>query len=133
MRIGEVAGCAGVSLQTLRYYERRGLIGVPPRTSTGHRDYPPEAARVVRFIKHARSLGFRLAEVAELLDLADRATDDPGQLRDRATAIQTEMDSKILDLAALRDGLERFADARWAASSEECGLPELYAEFCDRL
>jgi DNA-binding transcriptional MerR regulator len=67
LRIGEVAGQAGVNIQTLRFYERRGLLAEPPRRSSGYRQYPLESVSRVRFIKRARELGFTLAEVEEIL------------------------------------------------------------------
>jgi MerR family mercuric resistance operon transcriptional regulator len=75
MRTSELAGQVGVNAETLRYYERRGLLSEPPRTSGGYRDYPPTAVDLLRFIKRAQELGFTLDEVEELLHL-DRATCD---------------------------------------------------------
>ena len=63
MRIGEVARQAGVNVQTLRYYERRGLLREPARRSSGYREYPPHTVRLIRFIKRAQELGFTLAEI----------------------------------------------------------------------
>ena len=68
LRSGQVARAAGVNQQTLRYYERRGLLAEPARTPGGHRVYPAEAVTVLRVIKAAQRLGFSLAEVAELLE-----------------------------------------------------------------
>src|ERR1700737_4586063 len=79
LRSGEVADAAGVNIQTLRYYERRGLLHEPDRTLGGHRLYPPEAVTVLRVIKAAQRLGFTLDEVADLLEVshlrADRRAD----------------------------------------------------------
>jgi MerR family transcriptional regulator, mercuric resistance operon regulatory protein len=71
MRTHEVADRAGVNAQTLRYYERRGLLSAPPRSPSGYRDYPASAVRVLRFVKRAQELGFTLTDVAELLSLAE--------------------------------------------------------------
>ena len=60
MRSTELAASAGVNPQTLRYYERRGLLAAPPRSAAGYRAYPAEAVRVVRFVKRAQELGFSL-------------------------------------------------------------------------
>ncbi len=68
LRSGQVAEAAGVNVQTLRYYERRGLLEEPDRTLGGHRLYPPETVTVLRVIKAAQRLGFTLEEVAELLE-----------------------------------------------------------------
>jgi MerR family transcriptional regulator, mercuric resistance operon regulatory protein len=67
LRSGEVAAAAGVNLQTLRYYERRGLLEEPHRTDGGHRMYPPDAVTTLRVIKAVQRLGFTLDEIADLL------------------------------------------------------------------
>ncbi|HVD13202.1 MAG TPA: MerR family transcriptional regulator [Actinomycetota bacterium] len=72
MRIGEVAELAGVNVETLRYYERRGLLAAPERSPAGHRAYDEDAVRFVRAIKEAQGLGFTLAEIEEHLRLARR-------------------------------------------------------------
>ncbi len=69
MKIGQVAAGAGVNIQTVRYYERRGLLPKVPRTASGYRTYDPEAVARLRFIKRAQDLGFSLKEIAELLEL----------------------------------------------------------------
>ncbi len=71
MRIGEVAERAGVNVQTLRYYERRGLLDPPPRTPSGYRIYSTETIKLVRFIKRIQELGFSLSDVEDLLSLRD--------------------------------------------------------------
>jgi MerR family mercuric resistance operon transcriptional regulator len=71
MRIGEVATEAGVNVQTLRYYERRGLLDPPPRTPSGYRIYAMDTVRLVRFIKRVQELGFTLTDVEDLLSLRD--------------------------------------------------------------
>ena len=106
LRSGEVAEVTGVNLQTLRYYERRGLLAEPQRSVGGHRLYPPEAVTVVRVIKAAQRLGFTLEEVAELLDVG---THRHGRtrvgLRQRAEAKLAEIDAKIADLTLMRRAL----------------------------
>ena len=69
LRIGQVASLAGVNIQTLRYYERRGLLREPERRHSGYRAYPPDTVALIRFIKRAQELGFSLSEVEELLHL----------------------------------------------------------------
>jgi MerR family copper efflux transcriptional regulator len=73
MRIGELAKRCGVSVQTLRFYERKGLLPEPPRRLSGYRDYPPEAEKLVRFIRTAKTFGFSLHEIRELLGLQRRS------------------------------------------------------------
>ena len=69
MTIGQVASGAGVNIQTVRYYERRGLLPKAPRTPSGYRTYDPDAVARLRFIKRAQDLGFSLQEIADLLEL----------------------------------------------------------------
>ena len=69
LTIGQLAKGAGVGVETLRFYEREGLIAEPERRASGYRQYPPEAVDLVRFIRHAKELGFTLKEIQELLDL----------------------------------------------------------------
>jgi DNA-binding transcriptional MerR regulator len=86
MRTHEVADRAGVNAQTLRYYERRGLLAEPPRSPAGYRDYPTSVVGVVRFVKRSQELGFTLTEVEELLSLAEGGPDScdrPGHWRRR--------------------------------------------------
>ncbi len=83
MRIGEMAALAGVPTATVRYYERRGLIAQPRRTAAGYRQYGPDAARRLRFIRHAQELGFSLEEVQQMLEL--RAEDPAACARVEAT------------------------------------------------
>jgi DNA-binding transcriptional MerR regulator len=107
LRSGELADAAGVNLQTLRYYERRGLLSEPDRTLGGHRVYPPEAVTVLRVIKAAQRLGFTLEEISDLLDMGTHrhgSRPDTG-LQARATAKLADVEAKIADLGIIRDTL----------------------------
>ncbi len=107
LRSGQVAAAAGVNLQTLRYYERRGLLAEPTRTLGGHRIYPPDTVTVLRVIKTAQRLGFTLDEVADLLDTATHRHGrrrQPG-LQARAQAKLADIEQKIADLTIIRDSL----------------------------
>ncbi len=97
LRSGQVAHAAGVNLETLRYYERRGLLPAPQRSLGGHRLYPPSTVTLLRVIKSAQRLGFTLDEVAELLDLG---------LRTRVAAKLDEIDARISDLQLIRNTLQ---------------------------
>jgi len=134
LRSGQVAAAAGVNLQTLRYYERRGLLAEPDRTLGGHRVYPPETVVLLRIIKTAQRLGFTLDEVADLLDAAthrhgrrrDRGRDRG--LQARAQAKLADIEQKIADLAIIRDTLREAVDAGCddlvsCAESPCCPLP----------
>lgn len=113
LRSGQVADAAGVNVQTLRYYERRGLLAEPERSLGGHRLYPTEAVAVLRVIKAAQRLGFTLGEVAELLDAGRRgpgARPDAG-LPAHARAKLAEVEEKIAALHVIRDALIAAVDA----------------------
>lgn len=105
MRTSEVAGRAGVNTQTLRYYERRGLLPEPPRSQAGYRDYPVSAIGVLRFVKRAQELGFTLAEVEELLQLADGGPDSCDRASALARAHAASLEAKIADLRRMRASL----------------------------
>jgi Hg(II)-responsive transcriptional regulator len=107
MRTMQVAQRAGVNAQTLRYYERRGLLPDPPRTASGYRAYEPEAVRIVRFIKRAQELGFSLTEIEMLLHLADGGPESCDAARQLAENKVAEMDTKIATLYAMRASLTR--------------------------
>jgi DNA-binding transcriptional MerR regulator len=130
MRSGEVAAAAGVNQQTLRYYERRGLVTEPDRSPGGHRLYPPETVTVLRVIKTAQRLGFTLDEVAELLAAGTHrhgSRADAGLLA-RADAKIAEVEEKIADLNVIRDSLRTAVaagcdDLMTCAVSPCCPLP----------
>ncbi len=112
LRSGEVAASAGVNLQTLRYYERRGLLAEPHRSPGGHRLYPPEAVTVLRVVKAAQRLGFTLAEVADLLATGrHRHTGRDTGLRERAGTKLAEVEAKIADLEVIAGTLRAAVDA----------------------
>lgn len=129
MRSGEVAAAAGVNPQTLRYYERRGLLAEPDRTLGGHRVYRPEAVTVLRVIKAAQRLGFTLDEITELLDLGTHRHGHPdGGLAARAEAKLAEVQARIADLSVIRDSLRAAlaagcADLITCARTPGCPLP----------
>ncbi|WP_232835789.1 MerR family transcriptional regulator [Actinocorallia populi] len=112
LRSGQVAEAAGVNPQTLRYYERRGLLAEPRRTLGGHRLYPAEAVTVLRVIKTAQRLGFTLEEVADLLETSRHrhGRHDAG-LQERARAKLLEVERRIADLQTVRTTLQEALDA----------------------
>lgn len=110
MRTAQAARQAGVNTQTLRYYERRGLLPDPGRTTAGYRVYGPDAVRIVRFVKRAQELGFTLSEIEALLDLADGGPDSCDTTQQLAIEKITELDGKITHLQAMRASLARLAD-----------------------
>src|ERR671927_700198 len=107
MRVGEVAERAGVNVETLRYYERRGLLPAPQRTPSGHRRYDEETVRFLRAIKEAQAVGFTLAEITEYLRAARRSTSPSESLRVRMAAKIDEIDGRIAALGRMREELAR--------------------------
>jgi DNA-binding transcriptional MerR regulator len=129
LRAGEVAERAGVNTETLRYYERRGLLAAPPRSIGGHRSYPPETVTLLAIIKAAQRLGFTLDEVAELLDTGRRRHPTP-DLQDRAKVKLAEVGQKISDLQAIHGRLEEVVAAR-CDSLTNCTCPACPMPFAD--
>ena len=107
MRVGEVAARAGVNVETVRYYERRGLLPTPEREPSGHRRYDEEAVRFLRAIKEAQAVGFTLAEIAEFLRASRRSGSPSETLRVRMAAKIDEIDSRIAGLRRMREELAR--------------------------
>ena len=111
LRIGEVASKAGVNIQTLRYYERRGLLEAPERSASGYREYPQEAVRLIRFIKRAQDLGFSLNEIKDLIALRDARGRKRSEVRARAEAKTRYIDQKLAQLQAMRSALSTLVES----------------------
>lgn len=106
MTIGKLAAQADVAIDTVRYYERAGLLPEPPRRESGYREYPPEAVKRLRFIRRAKALGFSLPEISELLSLsAPRA--DVRKVKAAAQLKLKLLDEKIAELTRVREGLQQ--------------------------
>lgn len=129
LRTGEVAERAGVNIQTLRYYERRGLLAEPARSIGGHRTYPPETVTLLTIIKAAQRLGFTLDEVASLL-AAGRRGHATADLQKRAEAKMAEIDQRISDLTAIRERLQQVVASR-CDSLTNCTCPDCPMPFAD--
>jgi DNA-binding transcriptional MerR regulator len=128
LRAGQVAAAAGVNLQTLRYYERRGLLAEPLRSPGGHRQYPAEAVTMLRIIKAAQRLGFTLSEVADLLEASGHRRGEDAALPARAAAKLAEVEARIADLQVVAGTLRAALDAGCrdlvtCAASPGCPLP----------
>lgn len=125
MRIGELAIHAGVTAQTLRYYERRGLLGANRRTASGYRDYGLNAVRQVRFIRRAQDLGFTLDEIGDLLGLWADSSKSCSAVEKRASATLERIEGKIADLREMGDALSKYVSAcRNQTSLQQCPLLE---------
>jgi DNA-binding transcriptional MerR regulator len=127
LRVGQVANAAGVNKETLRYYERRGLISPPVRSNGGHRLYDDAAVTTLKVIKAAQRLGFTLDEVADLLELG-RSRGRTNGLQVRAKEKLAEVDQRMADLATIRENLVAALDAgcddlHQCATSDCCPIP----------
>ncbi len=112
MTISKAARAAGVGIETIRFYERNGLIEQPPKPAFGgFRVYPAETVRRVRFIRQGQDLGFSLREIEELLSLRADPAADCSDVRERATAKREEVDRKIAHLERIRGALEELIAA----------------------
>jgi DNA-binding transcriptional MerR regulator len=121
LRVGELAGAAGVAPDTVRYYERAGLLPPPRRTPAGYRAYDPDAVDRLRFIQGAQRLGLRLRDIADLLAVRDTGVcpcEPAEQLLRRRLA---ELDAEMARLAALRAEMVAMIDALPTA---DCPPPE---------
>jgi len=134
MKIGEVAAQAGVNIQTLRYYERRGLLEEPMHLPSGYRLYAPEVVRLVRFIKRAQDLGFTLKEIEELTRLRESRTRSRTEVLELAQAKIRDIDEKTRHLRAIRKALTVLTEScACRGSSLECPILEaLDDESCNR-
>ncbi|KAA1426720.1 MerR family transcriptional regulator [Nocardioides antri] len=127
LRINEVAQAAGVNRETLRYYERRGLLEKPDRSPGGHRLYDERAVHTLRIIKAAQRLGFTLEEVADLIEVGRRRGRDSG-LQARAREKLVEVEERIADLETIRSNLVAAIDAgcddlHVCATTDCCPVP----------
>jgi DNA-binding transcriptional MerR regulator len=109
MRTQEVASTAGINPQTLRYYERIGLLQEPPRTPGGYRDYPRDAVRRLTVIRRAKELGFQLDEIDELLGYSAHGPESCASVHALAGRRIDDLDRRIADLTRMRDSLRRLA------------------------
>ena len=119
LTIGRAARAAGVNVETIRFYERRGLIAQPRKPDGhGYRQYAPEIVARIRFIRKGQELGFSLREIEDLLSLETNLTADCGDVRARATAKIEDVNRKIAELERMRAALEQVV-----AACPGCGAP----------
>jgi MerR family mercuric resistance operon transcriptional regulator len=111
-----------VNLETVRYYERRGLLARPPRTEAGYRQFSPDTAQRLRFIKRAQELGFTLDEVRELLALRHDSQQNRADVHTRATAKITDIERKIESLTAMKSVLSGLIERCQQCGSDDCPI-----------
>ena len=124
MWTSQTARAAGVNAQTLRYYERRGLLPKPPRRGSGYREYPVDAVRIVRFIKRAQDLGFSLDEIEQLVRLRGSQRGDRQRVRSIAARKIEDIDRKIASLHSMRGALRNLIESCEAGGAANCPIIE---------
>ena len=118
LKVSQLAKQTGVSPDAVRFYEKEGLLPAPPRTSSGYRAYDESTTQRIRFIKGAQSMGLRLAEIRELLDIQDRGACPCGHTRTIVERRLAEIDAEMKRLAELRTELHRMAELDCPATTE---------------
>lgn len=125
LRIGEVAKLARVGVETVRFYEKAGLLPAPPRRPSGYRQYPADTVGRIRFVQAAKRIGFTLREVRELLSLRVSKRRTCAAVRQRATAKIADVDARIAELQRVRSALVHLAaNCRQAPSANACPFLE---------
>src|SRR5436305_373863 len=125
LTIGRLAQEVGINLETVRFYERKGLLPKPPRSTSGYRLFPVDTARRLRFIKRAQELGFSLSEIRELLMLRLSSRTTSTEIRKRAEAKIADIEGKITSLDSMRKSLFKLArSCAGCAPLSECPILE---------
>lgn len=123
LTIGRIAQSAGVAIDTIRFYEREGLLPEPVRRASGYRSYDEGAVRQLRFIRRAKDLGFTLEEIRDLLALSADRQRGVKAVKKRAQERLAAIDARIAELTRVRDGLEELIDAcPGHGSPEQCPI-----------
>ena len=105
LTVGKVAKATGITVEAIRFYEKRGLLNEVGRTASGYRQYPPETVKRIRFIQHAKDAGFTLGEIGELLRLRQSKRDSCVRIRDRANNKLRDVERRLQELSLIRDAL----------------------------
>lgn len=111
VKIGQIAKQAGVHVETIRFYERKGLINQPPRRTGGYREYPQETIIRIRFIKRAKKLGFSLPDIAELLSLKANPQATCADVKKRTEDKISAIHERLADLQKIKKVLEELVTA----------------------
>jgi len=127
LTIGKLAAATGTKVETVRYYERAGLIPAPARTEGNYRSYRPQDLERLRFIRRTRDLGFSLDEVRALLDMAEQRDSDCGTVDAIATGHLEEINRKIADLTMLRRELSAVIASCSGGTVADCRILEAFA------
>jgi MerR family transcriptional regulator, mercuric resistance operon regulatory protein len=130
MRRGELAQRSGCNIETVRFYEKRGLLQAPPRTTGGHRDYAPEHLKRLTFIRRSRELGFTLDEVRNLLGLVDGEDWTCAEVRAMTLEHLADVRRKVADLQKLAVTLEVMAAQCDGGAVPVCPVIEALSQVC---
>lgn len=123
LTIGQLAERAGVGVETVRFYERKGLLEEPDRRASGYRQYDESVASRLRFIRRAKGLGFTLKEIKDLLELRLDPSTTCADVKSRADAKIADIDSRIQTLQRMKRALETLAEeCRGQGKSSECPI-----------
>lgn len=123
LTIGQLAHQADVNVETVRFYERRGLIEDPPRRASGYRQYPQTVVDRLRFIRRAKELGFTLDEIGELLVLRSHPAENRDRARAQARAKIADIERRIEDLTRMKQALSSLAEAcQRGDDTEDCPI-----------
>lgn len=129
LTISQVASQAGVKVETVKFYERRGLVEQPPRPASGYRTYPTQTVARIRFIRRAQELGFSLKEIGELLGLRFTPETSCAEVKARAEAKIADIERKREALRKMREALQRLAEAcKGEGPVSECPILEAMEE-----
>lgn len=125
LTIGRVARSAGLAIDTVRYYEREGLLQKPARTPSGYRQYAPDAVKRLQFIRQAKELGFTLSEIRELLTLKVTPGKSCADVRAHAKAKIADVEQRISQLGRMKRALAKLANAcSGRGPTSECPILE---------
>jgi len=122
MKIGEIAKRSNIGIETIRYYEKEGLLQEPARRPSGYRLYDETTLERLDYIRRAKELGFTLAEIRQLLELSFQAHEGCDHIRQRAEAKINDIEAKIRNLQRMRRSLNRILDRCNKNSAKDCSL-----------
>jgi MerR family mercuric resistance operon transcriptional regulator len=129
LTIGKLAKQANVTIETIRYYQRKGLLTEPEKPTIGYRQYPPDAVARIQFIKRAQQSGFTLKEIAELLSLDGEHCKDVQKMAEQK---RQQIDEQLKDLTALRNVLDSLVKGcQQDKSTDHCSLIDAFSNQSD--
>jgi Cu(I)-responsive transcriptional regulator len=125
MKIGELSAATGTNIETIRYYERIGLLPIPKRTNSNYRSYVAHHRERLAFVRHARELGFSIPDIRSLLDLSDNPDRECAAADRIASHHLEQVEEKLAQLASLRDELSRMVGRCRGGLAADCRVIEV--------